>query len=62
MWQRKGVTYSIFLRSSHFLDGESIVEQSMTREVLDNILLDNLNAKIGIVDTLNLVSNTRDYR
>lgn len=52
--------YSIFLRSGDLLNGKSIVEQAVAREVLANVFLDEFNTEIGVVDTLDLVTDTRN--
>lgn len=54
-------TYGILFRCSNLFDRKSVVEKTVTREVLVHILLDEFNAEIRVVDTLDLVGNTRDY-
>lgn len=53
-------THCIFLGSGHFLDGEGIVEQAVAREVFVHVLLDELDTEIGVVNALDLVTDTRD--
>jgi len=52
-WQYKGTqygqAYSMFLRRRNLLNSESIVQQTVAREVLVHILLHKLNTKIRIV-------------
>jgi hypothetical protein len=55
-------TYGIFLGSGHLLDSEGIVQEGVAREVLLDILLDELNTKIRVVHTLDLVSNSADWK
>jgi hypothetical protein len=56
------VTYSILLGGGNLLDGESVVEQAVAREVLAHILLHELNTEIKVVDTLDLVADTADCK
>jgi hypothetical protein len=55
-------TYRIFFRRGHRLDRKSIIEKAVAWEVLANIRLDKLDTLIRIVDTLDLVTDTADYR
>ena len=50
----------VLLGGRHFLDGQCIVEQAVAREVLPHILLDELYTQIRVIDTLDLVADTRD--
>ena len=50
----------VLLGRRHFLDGQCIVEQAVAREILPYILLDELYTQIRIIDTLDLVADTRD--
>ena len=52
----------VLLRRGDLLDSERVVEQAVAREVLAHVLLDELNAKVRVVDALDLVTNTRDYK
>jgi len=54
-------TYSILLRGSNLLDSEGVIEQAVAREVLTNVLLDQLDTQIRVVDALDLVANAADY-
>ena len=56
------MTYSILLRGSDLLNGKSIVEQAVAREVLAHVLLDEIDTEIRVVDALDLVANTADYK
>jgi hypothetical protein len=51
------MTHSIFLGGGHLLNSKGIVKQTMAWEILTDILLDELDAKIGIIDTLDFVAN-----
>ena len=55
-------TYSILLRGGHLLDGKSVVQQAVAREVLGNVLLHELDTQIRVVDALDLVANTADWK
>jgi hypothetical protein len=59
---RGSETYGILLGSGHLLDSKGIVEEGVTREVFLDILLDELNTKIRVVHTLDLVSNSADWK
>ena len=52
---------SVLLGSGDLLDGQSVIKQRVTGEVLANVVLDELNAQIRIVDALDLVADTADY-
>ena len=56
------MTHSILLGRGDLLNGKGIVEQTVAREVLKNVLLDELNTQIGVVDALNLMANTGDFK
>lgn len=58
---KESETYSILLGSGDLLNSQSVVEESVTGEVLGDVLLDELDTQIGVVDALDLVANTRDY-
>ena len=51
----------ILLGGGDLLDGKSIVEQRAAGEILANVVLDELDTQIGVVDALDLVSDTADY-
>ena len=51
----------ILLGGGDFLDRKSVVEQRVAGEVLANVVLDELDAQIGVVNALNLVTDTADY-
>ena len=53
-------TYGILFGGGDLLDGKSVIEQTVAREVLPDVFLHKLNAQIGVVDTLDLVANTAD--
>ena len=53
-------TYRILLRGRHLLYRKRIIQQTMAREVLLDILLHELNTQIWVVDGLDLVANTAD--
>ena len=53
-------THSVLLRGGDLLDSKGVVEQAVAREVLAHILLDELDAQIGVVDALDLVADTGD--
>ena len=57
---RRDLTYRVLLRGRDLLDRESVVEQTVAREVLAHVLLDELNTEIGVVHALDLVADTRD--
>ena len=57
---KKRKTHSILLGRSDLLNSKSIVEQSVAREVLANVLLHQLDTEIRVVDALDLVTNTAD--
>ena len=48
----------ILLRGGDLLNSESVVEERVAREVLRYVLLHKLDTEIGVVHTLNFVSNT----
>lgn len=54
------MTHSVLLSGGHFLDSEGVVKQAVAGEVLANVLLDKLNAEIRVVNTLDLVTDSRD--
>ena len=54
------IAHRILLRGSHLLNSEGVVEQAMAGEVLADVFLDKLDTKIRVVDTLDLVTDTRD--
>ena len=51
----------VLLGSGDLLDGKSVIKQRVTGEVLDNIVLDEFDAQIGVVDAFDLVTYTADY-
>jgi len=51
----------ILLGGGDLLDGKSVVEQRVAREVLANVVLNELDTQIGVVDALDLVADTADY-
>jgi hypothetical protein len=51
-----------FFSGGNLLDGKSIVQQAVAREVLDNVLLHELDTQIRVVDALDLVANTADWK
>lgn len=50
----------VLLRCCHALDGQSVVEQLCAGEVLLDVLLDELDSKIGVVTGLDPVADTGD--
>ena len=52
------VNYRILLRRRYLLNTEGIVEKTMAREVLLDVLLDELDTEIGIVNALDLMADT----
>ena len=52
------VNYCILLRRRHLLNSEGIVEKTVAGEVLLDVLLDELDTKIRVVNTLDLVADT----
>ena len=54
------MTYSILLGNGNLLDSESVVEQTVAREVLAHVLLHELDTQIRVVDALDLVADTGD--
>ena len=53
-------TYSILLGSRHLFNSKGVVEEAVAGEVLLDVLLDELDTKIGVVDALDLVADTGD--
>lgn len=53
-------TYGILLGRGDLLDSESVVKQAVAREVLVNVLLDELDTKIRVVDALDLMTDAAD--
>ena len=51
----------ILLGGGDLLDSKGIVEQRVAGEILANVVLDELDAQIGVVDALDLVPDTADY-
>ena len=51
----------VLLRGGDLLDGKRVVEQRVRREVLADVLRDELDAEIGVVGALDLVAVTRDW-
>jgi len=54
----KSTTHGIFLRGGDLLDGKRVIEQTVAWEVFMNIFFNKFYTKIGVVDALDLVSNT----
>ena len=52
----------VLLGGGDLLDGEGVVEERVRGEVLADVLLDELDTKIGVVDALDLVADTADYK
>lgn len=52
------VNYCILLRRRHLLNSEGIVEKTVAGEVLLDVLLDELDTKIRVVNTFDLVADT----
>ena len=52
----------VLLRRGDLLDSERVVEQAVAREVLAHVLLHEFDTEIGVVDALDLMANTRDYK
>ena len=57
-FSRVEMTHSILLRSRDFLNRQSIIKKTVTGEVLLYIFLNKLDTKIGVVNTLDLVTDT----
>ena len=55
-----GVTYRVLLRGGDLLDGERVVEEGVTGEVLAHVLLDELDTQVGVVHALDLVADARN--
>ena len=58
--QVKSVTHCVLFGSRNFLNSEGIVKQAVAWEVLTHILLNKFDSKIGVIDTLDLVTNARN--
>ena len=54
-------THGIFFRGCNLLDSKRVIKQTMAWEVFGNIFFDELYTKIGVVNTLDLVSNSTNY-
>lgn len=54
-------TYRVLFGGGHLLNRERVVEQAVAREVLDDVLLHELDAQIGVVHALDFVANSADY-
>ena len=50
----------ILLRRRNLLDRECVVEQAVAGEVLVDVLLHQLDTKVGVVHALDLVTDTTD--
>jgi hypothetical protein len=59
--ERKIETHGIFFRGCNLLDAKRIIEQTVAWEVFVNIFFDKLYTKIGVVNTLDLVSDSTNY-
>lgn len=53
-------THCILLRRCDLLNSEGVVEKTVAGEVLLDVLLDELDTKIGVVNALDLVTDTTD--
>ena len=58
---KRGVPHSILLCRRYLLNSKGIIKETMAWEVLADILLDKFYSEIGVVDTLDFVSNTGDW-
>jgi hypothetical protein len=56
------MAYSIILGGGDLLDSESVVEQVVAGEAYANVLLHELNREIRVIDTLDPVADTADYK
>ena len=54
-------THRVLLRRGDLLNSKSVVEQAVAGEILAHVLLDKLDTEIGVVDALDLVTDTGDY-
>src|SRR5436190_1675192 len=53
-------THGVLPGRRHLLDAQRVIQQTVTRKVLRDVLLDEFDTKIRIVHALDLMSYTRD--
>lgn len=54
-------THRVLLCRGDLLNSKSVVEQAVAGEVLAHVFLDKLDTEIGVVDALDLVTDTGDW-
>jgi hypothetical protein len=54
-------THGIFFSGSNLLDAKRVIEQTVAWEVFGNIFFHKFYTKIGVINTLDLVSNSTNY-